>query len=419
MKWQRINKRTSLTNLLPRLFWRFVNYFKYKNIYFFDTSFIVRKKMDKGDLRLEKLRTINGVITTDIFNTEASNLFDSGSYEKIFTNALTLINFEQLRITLPQACPLYYNFIYCMFNPANISSPLFFKERYISNKFHGSKLDETDEKINLMISNVFNESKKRTTGVIFPEEKTLLSVFVDEALPKYYKKKTEAINKKNPNYHNDLKSLALALLFCIQNRVNLHFYTSDSDFVIHLRQWVDSVSHQLTLKYLLLVYLQKNDGLKKIWGGIEEATFKMPYEDYLRHEEDIRGDFLANDWKKDGYFFQIHSWDNNRKKFINDIKIHFNSAMEENLYNLHGPFSCPFVSNNTYGNFMASRYVWPPVSGTEGVIEIKVFPKKYRNFHSVYCDKEKHENECVYAVSDKKRDYRFLTSFTPRTTMGT
>ncbi len=415
---KKINPNNNIFNIFPRFFWKLMNK-RIQTFYYLDTNMFILKKKDYVQeerfikKKLSRFRN-KRIIISNIVQNEINKYTYRNDYVQFFKTNYQTTSFEQIRSLNPNVCPAYFNFLQSMLNPANIASPAFFKERYLSFKYHNSNPNKEDEDfLHRIISQKFNRSKNNTKNV-FGENKNDFERIVDDIGIKYYQKKSDAFKKNNiKNYLNDIKVLSEGILFCLIHKVNIVFCTADGDMIIHLLNWIDSMAHHITLKKIIITNLGE-DGINRIWSGKECVTYKIFFKEYYDLENEIRADILNRDWKKDGHIFDLLYWDQKSNKFIKIIKLNFNEITTRLLLDTHGSFSCPYAQNNLCGNFFNYRFVWPPKKEeNDPKIEIEVFPKRYRNTIIKIKKEKKHTRDCLYANNNKNCNFSFLSSFWP------
>ena len=160
------------------------------------------------------------------------------------------------------------------------------------------------------------------------------------------KKKRNAIRKHDKNYFDDLKSLALALLYCLQRKTNVTFITSDSDFLNLIFDIFETVIQQSSFAKQILPQLdddKKRDLIKK-----KRYTFFLNSFDFVKYMENLMTDAFADNWKKDFVIFKIKYWDIPKQRYIT-LAFRFNETMRHIFLNSHGNFFCPFAKNIDLG----------------------------------------------------------------------
>jgi len=104
--------------------WSTLNRIKYGTAVFLDTNMIVSNEA-RPDKRIEKLhKHFTQYFVTDIVAKEVFDLSANG-LNRIFPYKYETVGFSKMREILPSLCPVYYNFISWMYNPANIAVPDF------------------------------------------------------------------------------------------------------------------------------------------------------------------------------------------------------------------------------------------------------------------------------------------------------
>jgi len=354
--YNRVNDKNNFYNFFPRIYFKIVNFFKYKSIYFLDTSNIIADKNRKKIGFIFYIPFINFFITEKV-NNEIIEKIKQG-HKVININKIKIIKFDLIREELPDVCPLYYNYISNMYNPAVLDSPLFVLEMLLSEKAKGKKLSEENEKIYNKIFSMINNGRSKEIN-IFGEKGSNYEKYIDESFYRLIKKKKNSIKKPHHNQQNDCKNLSLALIYCLLKRKNLIYISSDIDNIAYLFNWIEGVAQQSVFKQIILSRFHKlPDHDKKRWSEGKPISIFVNYEDeFKKLFNGYMTDMLSHDWKKTAFHFILKYWDQKEKKFIK-YKFSFNNLSRELLLTLHGNCSCPYVKNYDYGNWIKYLY-WP------------------------------------------------------------
>ena len=231
------------------------------------------------DRRIQKLPLFRGeYMITEAIEAEKNNLLQKENYKKIFRGKTKIIKFEPIRHDFPDACILFYNYITIMHNPAHISSPYFLNELFINFQQTGLTLNKQQDIAKMRLSDVMNKSaRSQLSGS--GEVKSEAAKIIDTAYQQHIRKKRKA-NPRDSNYLNDYRSLALAVIYTLQNKVNTTYITSDSDIIIALCNLTESVAQQTAFKYFILDKI-KQDGAIKLWQG--KASISLGSRWHLNH----------------------------------------------------------------------------------------------------------------------------------------
>lgn len=139
------DKSVTIKEKLLLLFWKVFRIFCYRTVYFFDTNMIVADT--KLDSRLIKLFTLNRkFFINNHIKEEVEILLGNRKYRRILKYQLKVISYDDLRSIDPSICPLYYNFISAMHNPAVVWSLNFFMEASFAEMMNKRDMSEKEKK---------------------------------------------------------------------------------------------------------------------------------------------------------------------------------------------------------------------------------------------------------------------------------
>lgn len=360
---------------------------------FLDSNMIFSNP-EEIDERIKELhRGCNEYWITDIIKKEIDALQKNGK-TKIFNEKLNFISFSILREKYPSICPVYYNFISRMYNPANIASPEFQIHLIQSFKLREKPLPRKAEQNYMFLMNRLKKDSENEFDYLH-EKKTELRQNMDISIFQYFQKKIK--NRKSKNLLNDYKNISLIILFIILKKRNVIFITSDRDLIAIVLILCESIAQDLTFNYLILKNLPTEEKQlllrnRKIKKNLDFTEFKKQYSGVL-------GDLISRNWQKNYKYLKIRLWDNNKKHFIEDLIIKFDPITRESLIKLHGPLSCPYGQNNDYGNWIHYTFsppiIKPESSLVETILSIKNISRK-----ETYVSDELHKKTCKYAIDD-------------------
>lgn len=151
-------------NLSKKIYNYFSNIYKgvesrvlYKNSYFLDSNFLIQKHDNRYKIFRNKTKKF---LVTEYISNEISGK-ENNWKNLIDPNNLKTINFDDLRSIFPATCPVYYNFIKSIHNPANICSNDFLINKNFAVKERG-KLNEDRKELNqILISRFYKGHKKK------------------------------------------------------------------------------------------------------------------------------------------------------------------------------------------------------------------------------------------------------------------
>jgi hypothetical protein len=348
-----LNPEINVRNFLPRVLKKIWSRLRYGRRVFFDTNFaVVNGKRDKR-IKWYFYLFLKIFVTEPVYN-EIKDKEQQGF--SIIFRKIKLIKHDDLRERYPASCVLYYNFISCVHNPANLTSGLFFAE----NLLHGGIINGSID--NKLYNRTLNKLSNRTTKYYdFEGNLKQMSEYIDNAFLSRIRKNREVIKKYHNNYFNDYRNFSLMMLYCLLYERNVCFYTSDQDAIANLYIWVESIIQQITFKELIqkrLNKVTKEENIKFYSKDRKRLTFFVDYEEFKMQEDILRNDLLSGDWKKSYFQFKIKFWDIKNNKYFDKFIIRFNNGIRELLLKSHGGFTCPCVKNNDYSNYFGCKY-WP------------------------------------------------------------
>ena len=375
---------------------------KYKQAYIFDTNMLVTR--NKSDKRYLKLFTLNrNYWVTETTFKETNFLILYKKYKYIFDHKFKELSFAKLREYYPNTCPLYYNYISAMHNPAIVWGENFSAELIIRSLIKNEALTEEELEIKKRVTGALSSKKykeKDTDGIL----RLLREVNV-----KNLNKKRNAIRKDDKNYFNDLRSLALALLYCLQRKINVTFITSDSDFLNLIFDIFSTVIQQSS--FAMQILPRVDDDKKRGLVKKKSYTFFLDSFDFVKCMENLMTDAFADNWKKDFVIFKIKYWDIPKQKYIT-LEFRFNETMRHIFLNSHGNLFCPFVKNNENGNWLTYMYWWPPSSiHNMHILKVVVRAKNGIIKENTMVRNDIHTAYCRYPQEDTKGNLKFFSNF--------
>lgn len=376
---------------------------KYGQAYVFDTNMIVANQ--RADKRHLKLFTLNrNYWATETTFREANSLIFDKKYKRIFNHKLKELSFGKLREYYPNTCPLYYNYISAMHNPAIVWGENFDAELVVRSLIKNKTLTKEEEKINQIVSSRLSQKKYKE------EDTDKVLRFLRKTNVNMLSKKREAIRKDDKNYFNDLKSLSLALLYCLQRKKNVTFITSDSDFLSIIFDLFATVIQQSTFSMKILPSL--DDPKKRDLMNKKRITFFLDSFEFVKHMEKYTADVYADNWKKDFLIFKIKYWDIPTQKYTT-LDFRFDPTIREIFLNSHGSLFCPCAKNNENGNWLAYMYWWPPTS-VHNLKTLKVVVRAKNGIikENAFVTDDNHTAYCRYPQEDAKGNLIFFSNFT-------
>ena len=382
-------KYLKLINKIKLIIKDILSKIKYGQIYIFDTNMVISNS--KKDLRHIKLMTLNNNYwITETISDEVNDFLSREKYRLIQKRKLETISFSELRNKYPNVCPLYYNYISAMHNPAIVWGENFGAEMAVRALIKNGLLNDEEDKINTKTINRL--VRKRDS------EKDKLLKLLGKSSILNLSKKRNAIRKSDKNYFNDLKSLSLSLLYCLQEKKNVTFITSDSDFLNIIFDMFSTIIQQSTFDYEILPQLT-NEIKLKILNGKTHSFFLNSFE-FKKHMDKYTGDAFSDNWKKDYLIFNIKYWDIKEQKYTK-LEFRFNETMRQLFLNSHGNLECPFVKNNDCGSWIHYRYWWPPNSiHNINILKVMIRVKNIINKENIRVNNNIHKTICKYPQQD-------------------
>ena len=412
-EYERINEKNSIINFFPRLFWLILNKIKYKTIYFLDTNFIVANEESK-DSRISKMIISNkNFFVSEPVELEVRSLLKREGMHANFNKELPVKSIKTLKENFPNACPLYYNFIFSMHNPGVINNPGFFLENIIAHFLSKKHLTNKENKLWGILMDKIQKSNRPN---VFNEKKSFKEEIIEESFARALRKKKSSIKNNDENYLNDQKNIALALTHSILYRENTYIFSSDFDTVYHYLLLIDSLIQQMVLYYFLGRETEKDPNLtEKIYNNPQQEFFifvdKREFDEW---DDRIRLDVLSSDWKKGSFRFGLKFWHIEKKKYCNFF-INFDERVMDMWDHLYGGIVCPFVRNKDYFNWINIRWFWPPPTDYErknNLVKIGLKRKENLYEHTQAVPWIIHYNKCFYSSLDQNGQLSSKSGFT-------
>jgi hypothetical protein len=393
--WNNFFKKVfSLQKKIEFLFWSVLSRIKYDKAIFLDTNMITLRKSEV-DKRIEKLNNCSGhYFITDIVAKEVNDLENNG-VNRLFPYKYRVVGFSKLREALPSLCPVYYNLISYMYNPANITSQEFLLHFLQYLKLRGRKLTKLQEKLYMRFMNRLKRAAEDKLDD-FGNPKSLLAEHIDIGAFQYFQKKIK--NRNSENLLNDYKNVSTILLFALLNKINTVFITADRDILAVVLTLAESLTQGMTFLRFLLPTLSNQD-TRDLFSGKHITRF-IDFDKFKKYNEGLLNDILNPYWQKDHISFRVRFWDDKKQCFVEDMVINFNNVFREMVLNMNGPLSCPFAKNNTHGNWLHYIY-WPPPLKSPNVVRVLLSAQKIKNRRNIYVPDFIHQQSCKYAIDDR------------------
>lgn len=384
----------SLRKKIEFPFWSMFSRIKYRAAVFLDANMVMLRNSEI-DKRVEKLRkSFTRYFITDVIAKEIHDLENSGLI-RIFPYKYKVVGFSKLREILPSLCPVYYNLISWMYNPANITSQEFHLHLLQSLKLRGRKLAKSQEKLYMR----FMDRLKRGAENNFDASgnpKSLIAKHIDISAFQYFQKKIK--NRNSENLLNDYKNISTILLFTLLNKINTVFVTADRDVLAIVFTLAESLAQGGAFPYFFLPTLTDQDK-QDLFSGKRITRF-IDFDEFKKYNENLLGDILNPYWQKDHISFKIRLWDDKKQCFVEDMVVNFDEVGREMALNMHGPLSCPYAKNDTHGNWLHYQY-WPPPLKSHNVVKVLLSVKKVKSRRNIYVPDFIHQQTCKYAIDDK------------------
>lgn len=375
----------------------------YRDSYFLDANFLI----PHDDNRHEALKRKRGDFFVTEYISDEIKKKNQDLQNTLSPKELTVVKFDNLRLNFPATCPVFFNFIKGMYNPANICSPDFFINKNFAVKENNKTNKERIDFNQVLISRFYkgHENKFNKLG----KKKDDWENYLNSSFLSRLKKRK---NKKNKGgtFFNDYRNLSLILIYTLLYRRNVYYYTADIDIFCDLFSWLDSMSHQLTFKTMLLN--QMRDEGKMALLKKKKLVFHLDYNEFKNQCYSLLADFSVDNWKKKRFSIFIKYWDTKKQQYNEEVRFSFDEEMRNLILNNHGLLYCPFAANNTYGNFFRYLYFWPPNSLHDlKTIKVSVQAKSLIHAKNAHPPKEVHDCYCKFKKQDYENDINLFESF--------
>lgn len=376
------------------LFWSGVSRILYGNAIFLDANIVIHGQ-EYSDKQIKKiLKHTQKYFLTDVVEKEINNLNDK----------YKIVSFNKLREISPSLCPVYYYITSLMYSPANIASPHFALHMLQSLKLKGRNL--TSSQISLYDGYMRRLEERATNEKTNGEVKTLFAKHLDKSIHQYFKKKIK--NNRSINLLNDYKNLSTILLFTLLNKKNTTFVTADRDLLAIILTFAEGLAQGVTFPYLFLPTLT-DDNKKEMFSGKRITKF-LDFKEFRKQYKNVFDDIINHYCQKDHVSLKIRLWDNEKKCFIEDMLLNFDNAARDIILNLHGPLACPYVKNDTHGNWL-HYYYWPPPPKSPDVVKTVLSIKKVKSRYNIYVPDSVHQKTCRYALEDQNNELKNYSGF--------
>lgn len=366
---------------------------------FFDTSVLI-SYTGKDDGRISTLSLANQDLNiTETIEKEFDEKIKTG-FKSILNKHLKVISFERLRSKYPDACPLYYNYLSAMHNPALLHMEEFLSEMSLHNEKKTGEISNDDK----LIRNIRSNRLAQDIIQANKEGNHILQKLSENELNNFRKKRT-AYSKDTPNYFNDLRNLALIFLYALKENRNVRIITADSDLPVNMLTWASAMIHELVFKSIILKNLSTSDQ-KRILNG-EKVSLQLNRTEF--YNDQIKGltDIYSN--HTNALKITVDCWDTINKRY-DTYSLDINNHFCELLLNNHGQHICHFNSNNTHGSYIGWTWV-PPLSGADkDIIKTEVYSKGISNTNFKVTEKV-HRKTCRYIKEDHKNNMEFFSQF--------
>ena len=375
---------------------------KYRNAYFFDTNFFLlhKNKLPRFIFALNRNYLITESTRKEIIDKIGKKKFQekvNGKYKTTY--------FDNLWKENQVVCPVYYHYISCMLNPANVGNEDFYIEWRNSRRIKNIELSAEEQKI---YENKRRRDIRSTSLDPLGKPRTGLLKFLDQLHSRAAKKASKSLHDNHPAYIQDIRSLALVLTYALTNRKNINYYTTDGDIVILFLKWLGSLTMGLALNIFILPKLTNKNKQELLHGKTLE--YFIDYNDFVKERIGLMRDLCSDWWKARGFQIKVKYWNQKARQFHN-VSITLTKEMADFISNFHGGLECNFAKNDTLGNWLRYHYYWPPNNPREKRIKIEVSRKNIINNSSYITDPQTHNKNCRYRKEDKSGNLNFLSQF--------
>jgi len=180
--------------------------------------------------------------------------------------------------------------------------------------------------------------------------------------------------------------------------VDTVFYSADGDPISLFFKWMDSMIMRMALGYFILPKLGKIDRQHIANGG--SVGFKLDSAEFIKWRHGTLLKACVDRNKKEACRFTIRRWDQNSKKFDEDVYLWFDEKTAHRLLNAHGGFWCYFAKNDFMGNWLKYQYHWPPEDPKDLRLKVVVKRTGLVNAASYPVECSEHDSRCKYRQDD-------------------
>jgi hypothetical protein len=389
---------------------------KYGQVLCLDTNFLIIESDKKPNNRCRFFQPFSKKIITETIASEVESAVSENKYKKIlYFNKPTILSFEEIRSQNPCACPLYYNFVSWMYNPATFMSEdfhlnSFLKQVVINRQNLPNKEVVLGQIVDKLKKQHEVESDLLTSDDSVDEEWSLMG----QSKINTSSKQRKAIRKNNKNCLNDTKTISLCMVYLLQNKKNITIYTSDSDFIHLIFNFFKSFANENAFKYVLLEKIKKDNININNTSVRSTLSLELNAKDIQTRLNGLLGDTYSDNWKHDYLIFKIKYWDQTKKKYFT-FPFRFNDIVQKILINSRGNYFCPFAMSPIMGNWLGYKWYEPDpriVSKDLSKSKVKVdIWLKYNHYGDIAVNQKEHEEYCLYPQKDKQNDYGFFSQF--------
>lgn len=366
-----------------------------KTFTFLDTSILVSRPEEMDD-RISTLSFMDQQLCiTETVKSELTEKIQRG-FKLILKKRFKLVRFEDLRSKNPAICPVYYNFISAMHNPAMLHMDDFLPEMILGQI---TRKDMSKKILDYYSSKIATE--RDSTNISSDRLKFKLA---DSEL-KNWRKKKSAFTRGEDNYFNDLRTLSLIFAYGLSKKVNIRIVTADSDFPINMIKWAAAIVHELTFKSMIIKALSKEQ-YQKILNN-ELVTVYLDRNEF--YESQMQGLNHIYGINTGGMRIDIDCWDNNTKQYDN-FYLCIDDYFQELILNCHGQHICHFHKNDSFENHIGWKW-WPPGPlDNQNLIKTEVRNKGFSK-REYNVDEKTHKKMCRYIKEDSKNNLAFFSQF--------
>lgn len=369
---------------------------------FLDTNVVMSQNKDLVH-RVKLLESEMLFYVTDIVDMESQHMIRNQFCKSI--NVRNVISFSQMRLENPALCPVYYNLIASMYNPANLASPDFVLQMLQSLKLRGKKMTKNNNDVYSKLMQRLKISSDRTVHED-GTKKIPLAKEIDKGAFHYFRKRVK--NKESISLMNDYRNLATMLIYSLLEETDIVFITADRDTLVIVITLAESIAQYMAFVTLIFGELSDSD-IAKIMDRGRVMRF-LSFEKFCEVADGCLGDIINSTWMKQFIEIKFRLWSDEENDFVDDYVLKFNDDLKDFTLNFHGQLSCPVAKNSTHFNWLSYKY-WAPSVSSPDTVKISMTRKKIFNRKNRSIPPFVHDCCCKYVCHDRNGELVHYSGF--------